>query len=143
MIPKTAQFIANSFNSDLNLTDIKSKLDTYFLNLMYAIRFDDDARLYDAITVILKNNGVVNIESDIDTGISQRQLRRIFNYYIGDTAKTFCKVVRFQNILKAKPSVQSLKKNKLFFDAGYYDQTHFIKEFKNFYGITPTQAFER
>ena len=142
VIPTTAQFIADTFNSDLNLTKIKSKLDSYFLNLMHTIHFDDDARLYDALAVILKNNGVLNIAADIDTGISQRQLRRIFTYYIGDTVKTFCKVVRFQNILKAKPSVQNLKKNKLFFDAGYYDQAHFIKEFKNFYGITPTQAFD-
>ena len=79
----------------------------------------------------------------MNTGVSQRQLRRLFEFYIGDTAKTFAKVVRFQNILRAKPSSQSLRQNKLFFDVGYYDQAHFIKEFKNFYGVTPSKAFGR
>ena len=64
-----------------------------------------------------------------------------FEYYIGDTAKTFSKVVRFQHVLNAKPSSDSLRKSKLFYDAGYYDQAHFIKEFRNFYGVTPSKAF--
>lgn len=86
---------------------------------------------------------MVDIENDLNTGISSRQLRRLFDFYIGDTAKTFSKVVRFQNILRANPSSQSLRQNKLFFDVGYYDQAHFIKEFKNFYGVTPSKAFGR
>ena len=93
--------------------------------------------------MILKNFGMVDVERDLNTGISARQLRRLFEFYIGDTAKTFSKVVRFQNILKSKPSSQSLRQNKLFFDSGYYDQSHFIKEFKNFYGVTPSKAFGR
>ena len=75
--------------------------------------------------------------------ISPRQLRRLFEYYIGDSTKTFSKVVRFQNILKAKPSTQSLRENKLFYDTGYFDQAHFIKDFKNFYGVTPGKVFGR
>ena len=79
----------------------------------------------------------------LDMGISARQLRRIFEFYIGDTAKTFSKVVRFQNLLRAKPSTQSLQHDKLFFDLGYYDQSHFIKEFKNCFGTTPGKAFDQ
>ena len=90
----------------------------------------------------MKNYGVLNIEKDLNTGISPRQLRRLFKYYIGDSAKTFAKVVRFQNILRAKPSKQSLQQNKLFYE-GYYDQAHFIKEFKNFYGVTPGVVYGR
>ena len=86
---------------------------------------------------------MLNVETDLNTGISPRQLRRLFEFYIGDSAKTFSQVVRFQNILRAKPSSQSLRQNKLFFDVGYYDQAHFVKEFKNFYGVTPSKAFGR
>ena len=126
----------------MNLVTVKT-FDSYFINLIKNTTFDNDSRLYNAIEKILQEFGVVNIEQDLDTGISQRQLRRLFEFYIGDTAKTFAKVVRFQNILRAKPSSQSLRQNKLFFDVGYYDQAHFIKEFKNFYGITPSKAFGR
>ncbi len=143
VVPVTANFIANSFNNKQTPAEIKKILDHYFIQLMAKTDFNYDNRLYEALEIILKNAGVVDIEKDLNTGISPRQLRRLFEYYIGDTPKTFSKVVRFQNILRAKPSAQSLRKNKLFFDAGYFDQAHFIKDFKNFYGVTPARAFGR
>lgn len=143
VVPYLSDFISNSFNEKQKQEEIKVLLDNYFLELIKKIEFDNDSRLYNAIDIILQNFGVLDVEKDLNTGISQRQLRRIFEFYVGDTAKTFSKVIRFQNILRAKPSKQSLRQNKLFFDAGYYDQSHFIKEFKNFYGVTPSKAFGR
>jgi AraC-like DNA-binding protein len=143
IVPKVSTFISDNFHNHLTTEQIRTTFDNYFINLVENSTFDNDSRLYNAIEKILQEFGVVNIEQDLDTGISQRQLRRLFEFYIGDTAKTFAKVVRFQNILRAKPSSQSLRKNKLFFDTGYYDQAHFIKEFKNFYGVTPSKAFGR
>jgi methylphosphotriester-DNA--protein-cysteine methyltransferase len=142
-LPKVSTFIADNFHHQLTIEEIQFTFDTYFINLVENTAFDNDCRLYNAIGKILQEFGVVNIEKDLDTGISQRQLRRLFEFYVGDTAKTFAKVVRFQNILRAKPSSQSLRQNKLFFDVGYYDQAHFVKEFKNFYGVTPSKAFGR
>lgn len=143
VVPKVSAFITENFHPQLTIDQIRTTFDSYFSNLIKNTNFDDDSRLYNAIGKILRESGVVNIEKNLDTGISQRQLRRLFEFYIGDTPKTFAKVVRFQNILRAKPSSQSLRKNKLFFDAGYYDQAHFIKEFRNFYGVTPGKAFGR
>jgi len=143
VVPKVSTFIADNFYNRLSIEQIQITFDNYFINLLENITFNNNSRLYNAIGKILQEFGVVNIEKDLDTGISQRQLRRLFEFYVGDTAKTFAKVVRFQNILRAKPSSQSLRQNKLFFDVGYYDQAHFIKEFKNFYGITPSKAFGR
>lgn len=143
VVPKVSAFIAGNFHHQLSKEQIQNIFDSYFIKLIENITFDNDGRLYSAIEKILQEFGVVNIEQDLDTGISQRQLRRLFEFYIGDTAKTFAKVVRFQNILRAKPSSQSLRQNKLFFEVGYYDQAHFIKEFKNFYGVTPSKAFGR
>lgn len=141
--PAVSDFIRTTFDAVQPVEEIKKQLDSYFLQMLNTVSFEFDNRLYEAIDLILKNNGVLDIETDINTGISPRQLRRLFEYYIGESAKTFSKVVRFQNILRAKPSTQSLRKNKLFFDFGYYDQAHFIKEFKNFYGVTPSKAFGR
>ncbi len=143
VLPQTAQFISNQFQGHFDQKQIQSTFDSYFLKLIQEASFDFDNRFYDALQIILKNAGVVNLKEEINTGISPRQLRRLFNYYVGVNAKTFSKVVRFQNIFRAKPSSQSLRKNKLFFDVGYYDHSHFIKEFKNFYGVTPSKAFNR
>ena len=143
VVPKTSYFIAHHLKPSQTLPEIKGIFDSYFAELLEQSKFDFDVRLYHAIDIILNKSGVVDIEKDLDTGLSPRQLRRLFEYYVGDTAKTFSKVVRFQNILRAKPSTQSLKENKLFYDVGYYDQAHFIKEFRNFYGVTPSKAFGR
>lgn len=138
-----SRFIADNFYGTQALDQIVKQLDDHFLTRISTCQFDNDNRLYNALEIIFRNQGVVTVEKELDTGLSARQLRRLFDFYIGDTAKTFAKVVRFQNILNAKPSTQSLRHNKLFFDAGYYDQAHFIKEFKNFYGVTPSKAFGR
>lgn len=143
VLPKVSDFIADKFNNQLTTRQMQEIFDLYFINLISNTTFDNDSRLYNAIEKILQQFGVLNIEQDLNTGISQRQLRRLFEFYIGDTAKSFAKVVRFQNILRARPSFQSLRQNKLFFDGGYYDQAHFIREFKNFYGVTPGKAFGR
>lgn len=141
--PQTASFITTHFDESQQLACIAPVFDRYFIEWLHTTEIDNDPRLYNALSIILSKCGVLDIEKDLDTGISSRQLRRLFEYYIGDTAKTFSKVVRFQNILRAKPSAQSLRQNKLFFNNGYYDQAHFIKEFKNFYGVTPSKAFGR
>lgn len=142
VLPQTAQFIANSFSPLLERTKIKKLLDNHFLRLSSNALFKNDSRLYDAIHQILKSSGSLKLKTDLNTGISPRQLRRLFNFYIGDSAKTFSKVVRFQNILRTEPSAFTLKENKVYYDIGYYDQAHFIKEFKNCYGLTPGKAFQ-
>ncbi|MFC3198603.1 DUF6597 domain-containing transcriptional factor [Parapedobacter deserti] len=143
VIPSTARFVAERFVPGLPTSAIRQQLDDYFLRHIARTDFNHDPRLYGAIATIMQKSGVLTIEKDIDSGISPRQLRRLFEYYIGDTAKTFSKIVRFQNILRAKPSTHSLRENKLFYDAGYYDQAHFIKAFKSLYGVTPSRAFGR
>ncbi len=143
VVPHLSHFISNNFHENQRQEEIKTLLDKHFLDHIAKTTFDNDNRLYGALKTILENFGVLDVEKDLDTGISPRQLRRLFEFYVGDTAKTFCKVIRFQHILNAKPSNQSLRQNKLFVDAGYYDQSHFIKEFKNFYGVTPSKAFDR
>ncbi len=143
VLKETSKFITDNFSVKDDFAAIKSKLDNYLVGLIKNANTNLDSRFQNALNIILINFGVVNIQTDLDIGLSQRQLRRYFEYYVGDTAKTFSQVVRFQNILNAKPSIQSLRQNKIFFDLGYYDQAHFIKEFKNFYGITPSKAFGR
>ena len=144
------KIVASKFSEQLNqqtheietLTELKPKLDFILRKQINNSILDFDNRLYRAIELILNSQGTLSIEKDINVGISPRQLRRLFNFYIGDTPKVFSKVVRFQSLLKGKPSKQSLRDNKLYYDTGYFDQTHFIKEFKHLYGDTPTKAFK-
>lgn len=143
VFPKTHRFIADNFRPELSTEEINTLLNRHFLQLTANTGLKLDSRLYEAIHIILKKAGSLHVETELKTGVSSRQLRRLFEFYVGDTPKAFSKVVRFQNILQGKPSTQSLRESKVFFDAGYYDQTHFIKEFKSFYGDTPANALRK
>ncbi|MGV8135624.1 MAG: DUF6597 domain-containing transcriptional factor [Mangrovibacterium sp.] len=141
VLPRASSFIKNQMNEQTDFGKVRRLLDTFFLRLPGKVQFNADQRFFMALKGILQTNGTLRIEKDLDTGISPRQLRRLFEYYIGDTAKTFSMIVRFQHILRA--SALNSGDKKLFYDAGYYDQAHFIREFSNFYGETPGKVFVR
>ena len=122
------------------MSAVSIALDSYFLTYLQKTTIKVDERITNAVVALLRRGGNISIARDIDTGLSPRQLRRHFQYYIGESPKAFSKIIRFQKFLLAKPSVQSLKENRLYFDQGYYDQAHFIKDFKHLYGMTPGQA---
>lgn len=142
LLPDMARGLGNIASENSFLQSIKPSLDGFLLRLFSGIKPEPDSRLYEAIDIILRSQGILTVEKELQTGISPRQLRRLFGRFVGDTPKMFSKVVRFQQILQARPSRQALRRNKLFFDYGYHDQAHFIKEFKSMYGLTPTIALD-
>jgi AraC-like DNA-binding protein len=141
VLPGLSRFLGQQLDKRQSIEVIKESLNHYLLQWISKQAPQVDDRVLNALAIILKDKGMVDIGS-LNTGLSPRQLRRRFHYYLGGSAKTFSKVVRFQQLLQAKPSKESLKHNKIFYDVGYYDQAHFIKEFKHFYGLTPSKALK-
>ena len=73
--------------------------------------------------------------------ISQSQLEKRFRKIVGASPKKFASIVRLTNVLDSAPNCDSM--TKLGLQAGYFDQAHFIKDFKSFTGITPERYFKR
>ncbi|MBC3756985.1 AraC family transcriptional regulator [Hyunsoonleella sp. SJ7] len=142
ILPDIARSITEKIHPNQEFTTVVKQLHQIVAPFILNINFDFDNRFYKALHLIFKTSGNIETENGLDTGLSPRQLRRLFNYYIGTTPKAFGKVVRFQHFLNMKPSTQSLKSQKLFYDVGFYDQAHFIKDFKTFYGVTPSRALK-
>lgn len=140
VVPSLAKELAAQLDRPAQTSRMKDLFDGILLKKLKSFNGSEDKRLYNAVNIVLRSNGNIHLNSDIDTGISPRQLRRLFQFYIGDTPKAFSKVVRFQHFLKLQSSLTPLPGNKIFLDAGYYDQPHFNKEFKAFFGLTPKQA---
>ncbi|MEL7270387.1 MAG: helix-turn-helix domain-containing protein [Bacteroidota bacterium] len=141
VLPQFSEWITNHLLPDHSFPFIVKGLNEKMGNQLANPNLNLDPRFFNALGKIFKRKGYLDIEKELETGLSPRQLRRIFNFYIGTTPKAFSNVVRFQHILNAKPSQESLKENKLYYDVGFFDQAHFIKNFKTFYGITPSEAF--
>lgn len=72
-------------------------------------------------------------------GYSERYIQKLFIDWIGLTPQKFFAVRRFNKSLQLiRSSNASL--TAIAFECGYYDQAHFIKEFKSYTGLTPTQV---
>ncbi len=69
--------------------------------------------------------------------ISRRSLERKFSTTIGLSPKQLYKTLRLQTTLKRLLNKKFTNLTTLAYDGGYYDQTHFIKDFKEFTGHTP------
>ena len=74
-------------------------------------------------------------------GLSDRRFIQLFSQQVGLTPKLFCRVQRFQQVLR---NIASLATNsaidwpQIALTCGYFDQAHFIHDFRAFSGINPT-----
>lgn len=72
-------------------------------------------------------------------GFSERYIQKLFSSWVGLTPQKFFAVQRFNKSLELIRSSQE-PLTSIAFECGYYDQAHFIKEFKSYTGLTPTQV---
>ncbi|MCG6189446.1 helix-turn-helix domain-containing protein [Maribellus maritimus] len=87
----------------------------------------------------LKQNNYSSAISEFcqNNNINIRKLERLFNKYVGLPANTFFTVNRFQNGLNQLLYSDYSKLTDIAYDTGYFDQMHYIKDFKRFAGNTP------
>jgi AraC-like DNA-binding protein len=69
--------------------------------------------------------------------LSQRQLARRFNHSIGLSPKEFTRVTRFIHSLKHLRKYPSISLTEVAYESGYYDQAHFIHDYKEYTGYAP------
>src|SRR5262249_36673949 len=72
-----------------------------------------------------------------------RQLERGFRQVLGTSPKSFARTVRFQQAERRLMFDPDAGLTDLAHECGYFDQAHFIKDFKAFTGKTPAQYAER
>lgn len=72
------------------------------------------------------------------SGLSERRFIEVFRAEVGLTPKVFCRILRFQDALKCLEARQALSWAQLALCCGYYDQAHFIHDFRAFCGLNPS-----
>lgn len=87
---------------------------------------------------IKKHNSPVQItEFCKQNNLNVRKLERMFNKYIGISANTYSTLNRFHVSVNHLINNNYSKLSDLAYDVGYFDQMHFIKDFKRYTGDTP------
>ncbi len=81
----------------------------------------------------------VKIAEVIDrTGLSQKRFIEKFKSAVGVSPKRYCRILRFQQALAHAEGGHRLDWTRIAMECGYFDQAHFIHDFRSFAGVTPT-----
>jgi AraC-like DNA-binding protein len=92
-----------------------------------------------AIDLIFGEHGSLGIgEIASRTGFTERHIEQLFRKYVGLTPKFLARIVRFNRIFQLI-SDQEPDWSDVVFQSGFYDQSHFIRNFKAFTGEEPSK----
>ncbi len=92
------------------------------------------------VDVLLKTNGTTPINDILIDDISKRrQLERHFRKQIGISPKQLSKAIRLQATLNLLLNKKSKTLTEIAYESEYFDQNHFIKDFKELVGVTPKE----
>jgi AraC-like DNA-binding protein len=72
------------------------------------------------------------------TGMSAKRFIERFKLGVGVTPKRYCRIRRFHRAVTQSHRGQPVDWTRVAQDCGYFDQAHFIHDFRAFAGITPT-----
>lgn len=101
-----------------------------------------DDLLKSTVETILTANGQLSVDDlSKQTNINRRKLERSFSSAIGLSPKQISKIVRMQTALKMMLSKDITSLTDVAYENEYYDQAHFIKDFKEFTGLTPKEFY--
>jgi AraC-like DNA-binding protein len=96
----------------------------------------------DCVEVMLLSQGQLSVDDVADKlQVNRRQLERKFSSAIGMSPKQLLRVIRLQAAIKMLEKKQFTSLTSLAYENGYFDQAHFIKDFKDFTGVSPKQFY--
>jgi len=113
-------------------------LDDYFISLLPEAATNP---LQNVLDLIFSKNGALSVhEMTVAGGSSERQLERLFKKYVGLSPKYYARIIRFNYIFQLIKS-ENTSWADVVYQSGYYDQSHFIRDFKAFTGEDPSSYY--
>jgi len=88
-----------------------------------------------AIAQLEKGMSLQDVQNELK--MSERSLERYFKQYIGISPKLFSRIGRFQSALEIIRHPPFEKLTDIAYQSDYFDQSHFIRDFKEFAGTSP------
>jgi AraC-like DNA-binding protein len=116
-------------------------IESFLLNrMMRAESIDRIAKA--SVEMMMQLNGQLSVnELAEDLNIQRRQLERKFSSVIGLSPKQLAKMIRIQATLKMLAHKKLTSLTDIAYEGHYYDQAHFIKDFKEFTGLSPKEFY--
>lgn len=136
---KTAKKLEQSI---IEATDTKQRIEIIekFLLEKLSDKITIDKIVKTTVDTLFLTKGSTSINNILKEKLpKRRQLERKFQKLIGISPKQLGKVIRLQTALNILLNKQSESLTEIAYKSDYYDQAHFIKDFKEFTGTTPNK----
>lgn len=122
-----------------NILDLDESLKACFLS---DPPVTENSQLQETLEFLVKNKGKLTIQELADrAGVTTRTLEMQFKKSIGLTPKTYSRIVRFNSLIRQLNETPKIDSFEWIEKYGYTDQSHFIKDFKDFTGMSPKKYF--
>jgi AraC-like DNA-binding protein len=150
-ITNTSLSIADAFgNTGKNLRDLiyESKSIQQAISLIENFLFKTQKNslnsvVKEATTSIIEKNGVIEVKNLAkQTGFSTRYIHKVFKNTVGLSPKRFARIIRLQKNLTYLNSVPKSQLTQIAYFTNFFDQAHFIHDFKELVGITPSEYLQ-
>jgi AraC-like DNA-binding protein len=117
-----------------------SIIEHFLINRYSPIPSHDHLLIQKGIDRIKDCKGQIHVASlSHSLSISPKTLERKFSQYLGKTTKQVIKLMRFQAVLHDFGRHKNCLLTDMAYNNGYFDQSHFIHDFKSFSGYTPKE----
>lgn len=115
-----------------------------FLLKHFQNKFSLNPAVEHAVSEIIRSPDQINLRRVSETiGYSQKHFISMFKQQVGVTPKAYLKIIRFQKAINEIEGQQDVSWTGISQDCGFYDQAHFIHDFKFFSGFTPEEYIRR
>lgn len=117
-----------------DLTDFASFCAKASAHIQQLIPAEIDPRKRKLFSLLYVTHGTLTVEAYADAAAwSSRQINRYFQQQFGLSLKAYCNILRF------RAALPDLKAGRLFPEAHFADQAHFIREVKKYAGVVPKE----
>lgn len=125
-----------------SLDTIIKALDTMLFKCFDAINQNQPSKITTLMPYLKQRKGVLTVKELAEyTFYSPRHLNRLFNESLGVNVKTYLRIIRINNVVKQIKGSSS-EFTEVAQILGYYDQSHFIHDFKAVVGVSPKAYLE-
>lgn len=130
----------------MNAASEKKRVDilTNFLIVQSKLGRTRDTLIEESLDLIQANiSSITKTELLKHCHISERQFEKRFRHIVGVSPLAYIRVTRFNEAIRLMKTGEFERLTDVAHALNFYDQSHFIRDLKEFSGITPTSIFQK
>ncbi|HOD53176.1 MAG TPA: helix-turn-helix domain-containing protein [Candidatus Cloacimonadota bacterium] len=115
-------------------------IEGFLIKRFRTINTHDVSFIKESIQLIRYQKGLIKV-SDLSRKLhtTTRTMERKFNHFLGKSPKQYIRIIRFHRVVKGLYQLQQKSLTEYAYENEYFDQAHFINDFKQLTGYSPSE----